>query len=371
MEWTEEWLCRIALRLVPGIGDKLYKVLIANCGSAQAVFKEHGTALHRIPGIGASSVANILKGRPFERAEQELAFMEKNGVSAWFYLDDGYPSRLKWCEDGPVILYHKGNFQRNRQPMLAMVGTRNATAYGLRFCEEFIEDLIPYSPVIVSGLAYGIDIKCHRAAMDNQLSTLAILGHGLDRVYPALHKADAERMIVEGGLITEFMSDTKPDRENFPRRNRIVAGMCDAVLVVEAARKGGALLTAELANSYNREVFALPGRMGDTFSEGCNYLIRTNKASLISSVKDLEYLLNWEKQKEVKSVQQELNFDLSEEETALMKFLGEKAASVEIASLCQAIDQPVNHILQLLMGLELKGLVRALPGKTYQLTRGG
>lgn len=368
MQWNEEWLSRIALRLVPGIGDRLYKVLIANCGSARAVFAERGRALHRIPGIGRSSVRNILQGKPLSRAEQEIDFMEKNRVSAWFYLEEAYPRRLKWCDDGPVILYHKGDIDLGRRPLLAMVGTRNATAYGLRFCEQFISELVPYAPVVVSGLAYGIDIKCHRAAMDNWLPTLAILGHGLDRIYPDIHSRDAIRMMEQGGLITEFMSGTKPDRENFPRRNRIVAGMCDAVLVVEAARKGGALLTAELANSYNREVFALPGRIGDTFSEGCNYLIRTNKASLISSVKDLEYLLNWERKEETGSGQQKLNLDLSEEETALLNLLRKEQGPVEISLICQVLEKPVSHVLQLLMGLELKGLVSALPGKSYQLT---
>lgn len=368
MQWNEEWLSRIALRLIPGIGDRLYKILIANCGSASAVFAEKGRALHRIPGIGSSSVRNIVDGKPFSRAEEEIAFMDKHSVSAWFYLDEAYPHRLKWCDDGPVILYNKGRVQLGRKPLLAMVGTRNATTYGLRFCEQFISELIPYSPAVVSGLAYGIDIKCHRAAMDNNLTTLAVLGHGLDRIYPSVHSRDAFRMMEQGGLVTEFMSGTKPDRENFPRRNRIVAGMCDAVLVVEAARKGGALLTAELANSYNREVFALPGRIGDTFSEGCNYLIRTNKASLISSVKDLEYLLNWEKKEGTDAGQQKLNFDLTGEEKNILEWLRNKPGPAEISGICQVLDKPVNQVLQLLMGLELKGLVTALPGKSYQLT---
>lgn len=369
MEWNEEWLGRIALRLVPGIGDRLFKILIANCGSANAVFAEKGRALFRIPGVGTSTVRNILSEKPFFRAEQEMAFMERNSISAWYYLDEDYPQRLKWCDDGPVILYYKGNIQLKGQPILAMVGTRNATTYGLRFCEQFINELTPYSPVVLSGLAYGIDIKCHRAAIDNKLQTLAILGHGLDRIYPAVHSKDAWKIMEHGGLVTEFMSGTKPDRENFPRRNRIVAGMCDAVMVVEAARKGGALLTAELANSYNREVFAVPGRVGDTFSEGCNYLIRTNKASLISGVKDLEYLLNWEKSMAVPSRQQQLNFDLTDAESSLLNLLREKENPVEISSICQVLDKPVQYALQLLMGLELKGLVTSLPGKSYQITR--
>ena len=370
MEWNEEWRHRIALRLIPGIGDRLYKILIANCGSARAVFKEPGKTLHRIPGIGRTSVRSILRADVFQRADEEIEFMIRNEISAWFYLDDAYPRRLKWCEDGPVILYHKGNFEKVSNPMLAMVGTRSATPYGLRFCEGFIRDLRPYAPVIVSGLAYGIDIKCHRSAMENDMTTLAVLGHGLDRIYPYVHRKDAERMLENGGLITEFMSGTQPDRENFPKRNRIVAGMCDAVMVVEAAKKGGALLTAEMANSYNREVFAVPGRLDDACSEGCNYLIKINKASLVMSVKDLEYLLNWEPKEGVRPVQQSFDFDLSDEESLIIDSLGRAGEALEIGMLCQKLDRPVGQVLQVMMSLELKGLVISQPGKLYRLVSG-
>lgn len=367
MEITEEWVYRLALRLIPGIGDKLYKQLIANCGSAKSVYEARGNPQKKIPGIGPQAIRNIKEKWAFNRAEAELQFMERNGIKPLFYLDKAYPNRLKWCEDGPVILYTKGNYNYEARPTLAMVGTRNATRYGLEFCEKFIRDMLPFSPVIVSGLAYGIDIKCHREAMENGLPTLALLAHGLDRVYPSIHRKDSNRILENGALISEFMSGVQPDRENFPRRNRIVAGMCDAVLVVEAAVKGGALITAEIANTYNREVFAVPGRLGDRFSEGCNYLIKHNKASLVTSVKDLEYLLNWSREDRPQGIQQSLPLDLPDEEEQLLRLIQKEDDGIELAKLGQLSKKRVSRLLQLLMSLELKGLVISLPGQRYSL----
>lgn len=367
MELDEEGLHRIALRLVPGVGDVVYKNLIANCGSATEVFRQRKSLLMHIPGVGKAAADSIKSQSVMARAEEEVLFIEDNGLSVWFYLDEGYPERLKWCEDGPVLLYHKGEIKMKGRPLLAMVGTRNATAYGVDFCKNFIADLKPFDPVIVSGLAYGIDIHCHRAAMDHDLTSIAVLGHGLDRVYPFVHRSDALRMMQNGGLLTEFMSGSQPDRENFPKRNRIVAGMCDAVIVVEAARKGGALITAEIASSYNREVFAVPGRLGDPFSEGCNYLIKSHKASIITGVSDLEYVLNWQRVADVAVKQQVLPLDLTPDESGVLEVLREKPAPVEISLLVLALDKPVHIILQLLMSLELKGLVNSLPGKCFSL----
>ncbi len=368
MNFTDEWLFRLALRLIPGIGDKLYKQLMAKCGSARCVYEQRNDSMRGIPGIGIKAAESLKRAWPLKQAESELMFIDRNGIEAIFYLDQEYPERLKWCDDGPVILFSKGNFRSASQPMLGMVGTRSATHYGLEFCEKFIRDLVAYSPVIVSGLAYGIDIKCHREALDNGIPTLALLGHGLDRLYPAAHSRDARRIVENGALMTEFLSGVKPDRENFPRRNRIVAGMCDAILVVEAARKGGALITAEIANSYNREVFALPGRVGDSFSEGCNFLIKHNKASLITSVHDLEYILNWKKQEGKSGTQHTLPLDLTEEEIKLIRLIKSQDDSVEITRLCQISDRKVSDLLQCLMQLELKGLVISKPGNRYALS---
>lgn len=366
MEFNEKWLYRLALKLIPGIGDKLYKVLIANCGSAREVFRERPVLLARIPGIGPKSIKGFSSASALQRAEEELRFMERNLVRAWFYLDSDYPERLKWCDDGPAILFYKGSLKPNRNPMLAVVGTRSATAYGREFCDRFIGDLRAYDPVIVSGLAYGIDISAHRAAMHNNLATLAVLGHGLDRIYPFMHRRDARNMQEKGAIITEFMSGVLPDRENFPKRNRIVAGMCDAVVVVEAAKRGGALITAEIANSYNREVFAVPGRLGDKYAEGCNFLIKTNKASLLSGVRDLEYLLNWQK-KSTGGSQQKLFLELPPSEDELYQFLRGQREAMPLSAICSGLGKPVSKVLQLLMSLELKNLARSLPGQMYTI----
>ena len=293
--------------------------------------------------------------------------MEQNDISVWYYLDDSYPERLKWCEDGPVLLYNQGEMNINGRPVLAMVGTRNCTPYGADFCHNFIADLKAFDPVIVSGLAYGIDIQCHRAAMDNGLTSIALLGHGLDRIYPFVHRGDARKMMVNGGVVTEFMSGTQPDRENFPKRNRIVAGMCDAVVVVEAARKGGALITAEIGSSYNREVFAVPGRLNDTFSEGCNYLIKSHKASIITGVSDLEYVLNWQRVEENHVKQQILPLDLTPDESNIITILRDQPSPAEIGLLSNKLKKPVHIVLKILMGLELKGLINSLPGKCFSL----
>ena len=365
----EEWRSRIALRCLPGVGDIVYKNLIANCESAREVLNDNAALLSKVPGAGKTAFNRSQLKESLLRADREIAFMEKNKVTPWFYLDAAYPKRLKWCDDAPVILYTQGNFKFDGRPLLAMVGTRNATSYGLEFCEDFIRDLVPYSPVIVSGLAYGIDIKCHREAMKMGLSTLALVGHGLDRLYPSLHTRDANRMKEQGAIISEFMSGVKPDRENFPKRNRIVAGMCDAVLVVEANIKGGALITAKIANSYNREVFAVPGRLGDAFSSGCNHLIKSNKASMITGVKDLEYMLNWEKLESRTSVQRELPLDLSAEEELVLKELNSAGGTLELSELSHHCEIGISKALQILLKLELKGLIISNPGKIYKLCR--
>ncbi len=364
----KELLYRIAITLIPGVGDRIAKTLIAHCGSARAVFEERKAVLQKIPGIGSRAAKNIAGQEVLGLAEEEMRFIERKGVQPLYFLDADYPRRLKLCEDGPVMLYYRGNSDLNKQQSIAIVGTRNATEYGKGFCEKFIADLKPFNPLIVSGLAYGIDVHAHKQALQCGLPTVAVLAHGHDRIYPSLHTNTAMDMLQNGGLLTEFLSGTNPDRENFPKRNRIVAGIADAVVVVEAARKGGALITAEIANSYNRDVFAVPGNLGQTFSEGCNHLIKINKAALIEGVEDLKYILGWEEQKgENGHTQTELFVELDGVENDLWQLLSTDR-KMELQGICFRLNLPVHKTLQHLMSLELKGLVRCLPGKVYAIS---
>ena len=358
---------QIGITLIPGVGDKVAKALIAHSGSAEAVFKESKKALLKIPGVGFKVAESVSSQSVLSIAEEELVFIEKHSVKTLFYLDDDYPRRLKLCEDGPVMLYYKGSVELNKRQVIAIVGTRNATQYGLDFCKDFISDLKPFNPLVISGLAYGIDVCAHKEALKNGLPTVAVLAHGLDRIYPSLHSKIAHQMLDNGGWITDFLSNTNPDRENFPKRNRIVAGISDAVIVVEAAKKGGALITADIANSYNREVFAVPGNLGATFSEGCNHLIKINRAALIEGVEDLKYILGWERLSETKDVQPQLFPDLDEKEKVLVDCLSANGGRSELDHLCIKLNQPVGKLLQTLMSLELKGVVKSYPGKVFGL----
>lgn len=362
----EELLYRIAITLIPGVGDKLGKTLIAHCGSAKAVFSEKAVSLQKIPGIGAKGSRSITKQQVLHRAEQELLFIQKEGIRPLFYLNEDYPQRLKLCEDGPLMLYYRGNVDLNRQQAVAVIGTRNATEYGKAVCAELIEQFKVFDPLIVSGLAYGIDICAHRESLKQGLSTIGVLAHGHDRIYPSIHRESAKEMMGQGGLLTDYISQTNPDRENFPKRNRIVAGMVDAVIVVEAARKGGALITAEIANSYNREVFAVPGNLGNSFSEGCNLLIKQNKAALLSTSMDLKYILGWEELEERKPLQKELFTDLNMEEKKIWEFLSVNGKK-ELHIIGHQTKLSVGKLLQHLMSLELKGVIKSYPGKLYAL----
>lgn len=364
---AQKLVYQIALTLIPGIGSKLAKSLIAYCGGVEAVFEENKRSLQKIPGIGPGAIKNISSNLTLTRAEKELKFIEKNTISALFYLNENYPPRLKLCQDSPILLFKKGEFSFQDKNQIAIVGTRNATDYGKAFCSKFVEDLKAYEVQVISGLAYGIDISAHKESLKNGIETIAVLGHGLDRIYPAIHKKTVEKMLESGGgLLTEFLTETNPDRENFPKRNRIVAGISEAIVVVEAAKKGGALITAEIANSYNRDVFAVPGKLSDTYSEGCNHLIKTNKAALLSGVSDLEYLLGWEKRK-LKNFQAKLFPDLSPlEEKIRDLFLGLEK-KLEIEQICNELDLPASQIVPTLLTLEIKGLIRSNPGKLFEL----
>ena len=363
----EELIYKIGIGLIPKIGDVTAKKLIAYCGGVEAVFKEKKEALLKIPGINKVLTDEILRQNVLNRAEDEIQFIEKNHITPLFYLDEDYPFRLKNCNDGPIMIYYKGNKNLNNAKVLAVVGTRMATDYGKRLCDDFMKEFASLDVLIVSGLAYGIDINAHKSALANGLPTIGVLGHGLDTIYPSAHTNTAKQMLDNGGLISEFLSNSRCDKENFPRRNRIIAGMSDATLVVEAAKKGGALITAEIANSYSRDVYAVPGRVADTYSQGCNFLIRTNRAALVESASDLIYMMGWEaKTKKNKVVQQQLFVELSEVEELLKGIVAENG-QIPIDSIAYKCNLPVSKVSAILLNMEFMGVIRTLPGKIYSL----
>ncbi len=357
---------KIAISLIPNIGDVRAKRLVSYCGSAEAVFSEKKAALEKIPGIGAANAKAVLTQKVFDRVDEEIKFIEKNKIMPLFYLDKEYPKRLTHCEDSPVLLYFKGKANLNSEKVISIIGTREATDYGKQMCEKLIADLAPYNPIIVSGLAYGIDICAHKAAMENNLATVCGLGHGLDKIYPAVHKSYAEKMLENGGWLSDFTSGVSPDRENFPRRNRVVAGMSDATIVIESKAVGGSLITADIANSYNRDVFAFPGRVNDDCSVGCNNLIKQNKAALIQSAADIIYIMGWEQKLKNAPIQKQLFVELKPEEEILVNLLKEKE-SVNVDDICLFAKMPMSKVSSLLLTLEFSGIVKSLPGKRYRL----
>lgn len=363
----DDLIYKIAITLVPNVGCVNGKNLIAYCGGVEAIFTEKKRFLMKIPGIGEATVNSIINHNVFERAEEEIRFIEKFRIKPLFYLDDDYPARLKQCTDSPLLLYYKGDADLNNAKIVAIVGTRKATEYGRDMCHRIVEGLSESNVLIISGLAYGIDTWSHKAALDYNLPTVAALGHGLDQIYPYTNRSLAEKMLVNGGLITEFVSHTKPDRENFPMRNRIIAGMSDAVVVIEAGVKGGALITADLANSYNRDVFAVPGRISDSFSEGCNNLIKTNRAALIQSADDIRYILNWDSHKNLKkTVQRKLFVELQPDEQQVVDLLRNEGDQ-NIDSVIQKIGLQPSKAASALLNLEFEGIIRCMPGKIYRL----
>ena len=366
----QDRLSFLALHFIPGVGDYLVKQLVSYCGSAQEVFKTPKGKLLKIPGIGEVTATSIKSGNTVEKAEKEFIKAEKEDTEILFFTDKKYPSRLKLIEDAPSLLYVKGNVNLNHPKTVGIIGTRQATIYGKENVEKLVVDLIPHQPLIISGLAYGIDIHAHKQALKHHLPTMAVMGSGMDIIYPAVHKDTVKKMFeAEGGLITENHFGTKPDAHNFPARNRIIAGLCDALIVVEAAVKGGALITAEIANSYNKDVFAIPGNTQQTFSEGCNKLIKTNRASLLTSIKDLEYIMNWSSENAGKETSARLYNpeDFTPEELKLIVILKEKNAPVLIDELAWKSELTQGMLASLLLTLEMKNIVQVLPGKMFRL----
>jgi DNA processing protein len=366
MNKEDQILYQIALTMIPNVGPVLARILLSYCGSLEAIFKLKASQLEKIPDIGPVTARSIARQKIFHLAEAELKNVLRKKVKVLFYLDDDFPNRLKQCNDAPILLYFKGNMDFNKQRYLGIVGTRKATEYGKYLTEKLVEDCAGKDIVIVSGMAYGIDICAHKAALKYGLPTVGVMAHGLDRIYPPEHTEVARDMTRQGGVLTEYPFNTDPDRENFPSRNRIVAGLCDAIVVVEAAEKGGALITADIANSYSRDVFAFPGRTNDPYSLGCNKFIRDNRAGLISGASDLLRMMSWDedkKGKKKKPAQQQLFVELSEEEEKLMKFVTREKRDID--SIALDAGMPMSKVSSLLFALEMKGVIRAFPGKQF------
>lgn len=365
----EELPYRMALTSVDGVGNGLAKNLISHCGSARAVFTEKKALLKKIPGIGAMTAENIYRFKDFDEIEKEIKKLEKHKIKPVYYLDPEYPYRLKDCDDGPVMVYYKGTADLNKQRMLGIVGTRKSTAYGKQFTEELIEALAPYDVTILSGLALGIDTYAHKNAVKQHIPTVGVLGHGFHTIYPASNRGLAIEMLKTGGLLTEFRFTMPGKKENFPQRNRIVAGMSDAIIVVESSIKGGSLITAEMGNQYNRDVYALPGKLTDLASEGCNKLIHDNKAAIISSIDGLISDLGYDLKKKKSSENQlSLPVPLSEHEQLVYDYLLSGEKRIDDIHFHTHIN--VSQLALILLDLEFRNLVRSLPGKTYALFQG-
>jgi DNA processing protein len=361
----QELFYLLALQAVDGVGDIIAKKLLMHFGSAEAVFNAKTTQLAAIEGIGTILLKNLKDQSVFAKAERELQFIASRQLTVTSYQDTKYPERLKHCFDSPLVLFSSGNIDLQNQKTISIVGTRQITSYGLEFCRKFMEELAPMNPVIVSGFAYGVDIAVHQLAMENNLQTIGVVAHGLNQIYPKSHKKYVAKMEENGGFMTEFWSSSNPDKENFVRRNRIVAGMTEATIVIESAERGGSLITANLANDYNRDVFAVPGRVSDKYSQGCNTLIKTQKANVLTSASDLIYMLNWDIEKEVKSIQKQLFVALDDDEQKIYDYLlqsGKELLDV-IALRC---DFPIYKISGILLNMELKGVIRPLPGKLFE-----
>jgi DNA processing protein len=360
---------KIALGLIPHIGDINARKLVAHFGSVEAVFSEPYRNLVKIPGIGSGLAKYITDRSYLEAAEKEAEYVTKKNIRTYFYLDNDYPFRLRQCDDSPVVFFYKGNCSLDSARMLGVVGTRSATPRGKEMCDKIIGGLAADIPdlVVVSGLAYGIDIAAHKAALAFNLPTIGVLGHGLKTIYPSMHTSTAETMLKNGGLLSDFLSDALPERNNFLKRNRIIAGLSDAVMVIESGIKGGALITADIANSYNRDVFAVPGRPDDQWSAGCNALIKSNKAALAGSAEDIEYFLDWKPEKAKPSVQRTLFPEMDETEKAIFDLLS-KENELNIDTLCRALDLPVYKLSSLLLQMEFKGLIKCYPGNLYRTT---
>ena len=356
-------LYKIAITKIPNIGAVSGKTIISYCGGAEEVFKTSKKQLMKIPGIGPINAKYILRGNALKDAEKELRLVIKHKIDVFYFLDDNYPKRLAPYHDAPIILYYKGNADLNHYRNVGIVGTRKVSPKGEIITAQLVTDLAAYNPYIISGLAHGVDGVAHKTSVEKGIPTIGVLGHGLKQIYPPQHRSLADKMIENGGILTEHGFEADPEKMHFPMRNRIIAGLSDAIIVVETAKKGGSIITAKYANNYNKDVFAVPGRIGDTYSKGCNLLIKSHQAALLESAKDIGYIMRWEEDKN-KNKQTQLFVDLNEHEKALMNHL-KKYESIGIDHLTFQMKSTPSNMAALLLGLEFKGLVKPLPGKRF------
>ena len=355
----------LALLKVDGVGDIMAKKLLTHCGNAESIFSAKTNQIAAIDGVGSFLLKNLKDKTIFEKANKELEFIKSNDIQVSFFQDEHYPDRLKHCFDSPVLLFKSGNIDLKNRKIISIVGTRQITSYGTEFCRSLIEDLSPLNPVIVSGFAYGVDIVAHQFAMEHNLQTIGVLAHGLNQIYPRTHKKYVARIMENGGFITEFWSSSNPDKEKFVRRNRIVAGMTEATIVIESADKGGSLITANFANDYNRDVFAVPGRVTDTYSKGCNNLIKMQKANVLTNAADLIYMLNWDIENKSKTIQKQLFVELEEDEQLIYEYLLKNGKEL-LDTIALQCNFPIYKISGILINMELKGVIRPLPGKLFE-----
>ncbi len=361
----EKLLAVLRLQATNNVGDILAKKLISTVGDVEQIFKERTATLQKINGIGSLITSNLFDKKNLKLAEEELAYIEKNNTQYSYFLEDKYPSNLSQCIDSPILLFNDGNVALSDK-VISIVGTRNISAYGRDFCNQLVADLAEYNPIIVSGFAYGIDICAHKAAIKNNLQTIAVLAHGFDQIYPKTHKKYINQVNEKGGFLTEFWHNENPQRENFLKRNRIVAGISKATIIIESANKGGSLVTADIANSYNRDVFSVPGRTTDLYSQGCNNLIKTNQAHLLTSAEDIVKMLNWDVSKKQIPKQETLFVELNETEQKIYDYLQENGKQLldVIALHCHL---PTYKLASILVQMELKGIVKPLPGKMFEV----
>lgn len=361
----KDLIYKLALTQIPHIGPILARNAVAYCGGVEEVFKQSVKTLIKIPGFGMHT-ANALKSfNLFDQLESEILRLQELGIEAFFFLDDTYPYRLKQLPDAPIMLFKRGQASLSPSRVVAIVGTRKMTAYGKSFLKQFMLDLKQTNCTVVSGMAYGIDVMAHQLCLDYEINTIGVMAHGLDIHYPPRHTSVGRQMLEVGGaLVTEFVTGTPPDRENFPKRNRIIAGMADVVLVIESAEKGGSLITAHLANQYDREVMAVPGNVNQTYSKGCNLLIKRNRAHVLEELGDLMQLMQWD-QGSLKPKQLKMFQDLSGAETRILELI-RGASMVELQQLVVLSQQSSTELAPILLELELKNCIYSLPGMRYR-----
>lgn len=362
----QQLIYEIGISLLKGVGSINSKKLVAYCGSAEGVFKQKIGHLEKIEGIGTKSAKLIASQNVLSAAEKELAFIKKENIKAIFFTDKDYPFRLKQAIDSPSLIFYKGTDVLNYNRVLAIVGTRNITERGKETTDALVKGLKEAGVMIISGLAYGVDTRVHKACLEHSIPTIGVVAHGMHTIYPAINKSMSQDMQHNGGIISEFVSGTKPDAFHFPRRNRIIAGMADATLVIESGKKGGSLITAGIANSYNRDVYAFPGRPEDAYSRGCNFLIKTNRAGLVESASDLLYQLSWDNIEKPKFIQPKLFLDLKPEEQKIVDILKKNQTST-IDVIMQESQLPSSKLAASLLNLEFEGVIKCMPGKVYQL----